>query len=220
MKIKNSFRRLKIKQLRRKKWKSKQALFRRWYWVWQSPVRLSRAGRHRTTIKRIRWQRHRRRRWRRKWAARKRNRENTIGRDITNRWNPRKRHLQPRNKRKLETEENQSEQGAETRTLISVLRAGKVVTFGQKLRPFFKKSYALFLGTEMKIAESQTKKINASHFFWRVLLVAGFLSFLIYGLSFFASRPTIETITTRPPQIESSKQPMQNVKFQSKEKKH
>lgn len=71
----------------------------------------------------------------------------------------------------------------------------------------------------MKIAESQTKKINPSRFIWRALLAAAFVSFLIYGLSFFASRPTIETITTRPPQNDSNNPPVQNVKFQSKEKK-
>lgn len=54
--------------------------------------------------------------------------------------------------------------------------------------------------------------------FWRTLLVAGFVSFLIYGLSFFVAKPTVETITTRPATIDSNSQPMRDVKFQANRK--
>jgi hypothetical protein len=67
----------------------------------------------------------------------------------------------------------------------------------------------------MNAVESKSKRYNPNDIFWRVFLVAGFLSFLIYGLSFFASSPTVETITTRPAKFDSNDQPMRDVKFQS-----
>jgi len=71
----------------------------------------------------------------------------------------------------------------------------------------------------MNAVKLKPNKNNLSYIFWIGLLAAGMLSFLIYGLSFFVSKPTVETITTRAPQFDSNNQPMQNAKFQSKEKK-
>jgi hypothetical protein len=70
----------------------------------------------------------------------------------------------------------------------------------------------------MNAVKLKLNKNNLSYIFWIGLLAAGMLSFLIYGLSFFASKPTVETITTRAPQSSSNIQPMQNAKFQSNKK--
>jgi hypothetical protein len=42
--------------------------------------------------------------------------------------------------------------------------------------------------------ERKTEKIDQI-FLW-LILAGGFLSFLLYGLSYFLARPTVETITT------------------------
>lgn len=60
------------------------------------------------------------------------------------------------------------------------------------------------------------KKANI---FWKMLLAAGLFAFLIYGLSFFLTKPTTETITTHSPQFNANRQPMQTVKFQTNNQK-
>jgi len=71
----------------------------------------------------------------------------------------------------------------------------------------------------MNAVKSKSNKNNLSYIFWIGLLVAGILSFLIYGLSFFVSKPTVETITTRAPQFDSNNQLMRDVKFQPDKKR-
>ncbi|MGI8786483.1 MAG: hypothetical protein ACR2HG_01810 [Pyrinomonadaceae bacterium] len=51
---------------------------------------------------------------------------------------------------------------------------------------------------------SQFQKIEGRAFIqivWWILLIGILLSFLIYGLSFFVARPTVETVTTQAPQL-------------------
>lgn len=71
----------------------------------------------------------------------------------------------------------------------------------------------------METGTSKPNKSISGGIFLKVLLAAGMLLFLSYGLSFFVSKPTVETITTRAPQFDSNNQPMQNAKFQPDKKR-
>jgi len=73
----------------------------------------------------------------------------------------------------------------------------------------------------MTTGNSKSSENNPKRIFWKVLFVAGLLSFLIYGLSFFVSKPTVETVTTSAPPTDSADQlPARDVKLRPKRKNH
>jgi hypothetical protein len=58
------------------------------------------------------------------------------------------------------------------------------------------------------------KRIFYKHFWWFVLTLC-LLALLLYGLSAFTAKPTVETITTHAPVINTNNNQMREVDFQS-----
>ena len=55
-------------------------------------------------------------------------------------------------------------------------------------------------------------------YFWWFVLAACLLALLIYGLSAFTAKPTVETITTHAPVFNSNSNQMREVDFQPQKK--
>jgi len=67
------------------------------------------------------------------------------------------------------------------------------------------------------ISFKKSKKIFYKHFGWLVLAACLFL-LLIYGLSAFTAKPTVETITTHAPVFNANNNQMREVDFPSQKK--
>ena len=67
--------------------------------------------------------------------------------------------------------------------------------------------------------KSKSKKIGVLSNFLIVILMVGILSFLYYGLSFFFSKPNIQTITTHPQPVETNNNLNQNINTRLKHPK-
>jgi hypothetical protein len=77
-------------------------------------------------------------------------------------------------------------------------------------RNFRARSYALFFNKDWIMASSEKQIGRLKKTYGWLVLAAGLLLLLFYGLSSFFARPTVETITTHAPPAANS----QNVKFQ------
>lgn len=72
----------------------------------------------------------------------------------------------------------------------------------------------------MKLISSKSGGGNLSGIIWKLIFLAGILMFLLYGLSFFLAKPTVETITTKAPHFDPNKQPMQDAKYANAQRKN
>jgi hypothetical protein len=64
---------------------------------------------------------------------------------------------------------------------------------------------------------NKVKRIFYKYFWWFVL-AACLLALLLYGLSAFTAKPTVETITTHAPAFNSNSNQMRDVEFQPPKK--
>jgi hypothetical protein len=71
----------------------------------------------------------------------------------------------------------------------------------------------------MKNSKPAASKYNLSGIFWRLLLASGFIGLVLYALSFFFAKPTVETITTPAPSFDQNNQPARNVKYRANQRK-